>query len=121
VSTSNVSDPGNKLVHINSAGDVLQASTTVASLAVALVALLHTTSLAKLIVLSIGNFGLPLGYAVLFCGLLALAASISSLSLIIHETGVSLGFLIMHRSNLSWLFMALVLFTLIYVGIATTY
>ncbi len=103
-------------------GEILQTSTTVASLVVAIVVLLPTnTSMAKLVIFSIGSFGLPLGVALLLCGFCALTASIWAVDGMRREAGMSVRSLITAKTNLSWLFLALCLFTIIYLGVATAY
>ena len=62
--------PPPSIVTYEDAGDVLQASTTVTSLAVALIALFPSSNtLAKLTVVTLGHWSLSLGFALLFCGL----------------------------------------------------
>jgi hypothetical protein len=102
-------------------GDILQASTTVAGLSVALVAFLPSNSFAKLIVLKVGSWELSLTTALLLCGLLALAASIWTLDKIRREAGLSVGALLVPRTHLSLLFFALVVFVLVYIGVVTTF
>ena len=100
-------------------GDILQASTTVAGLAVALVAFLPPSSIAKIIVLKVGNLGLSLSTALLLCGSLAIVASVWTLDKIRREAGLPATALLIPRTHLSLLFFSLIIFVLIYISIIT--
>jgi hypothetical protein len=100
-------------------GDILQASTTVAGLAVALVAFLPSGSITKIIIFKIGSLGLSLSTALLLCGTLAIAASVWTLDKIRREAGLSVDALLVPKTHLSLLFFSLVIFALIYIGVIT--
>lgn len=101
------------------AGDVLQTSTTVTSLTVALIVFFPSTSLPKLALVTIGHISLPLGIAVLFCGVAALMSSFLSLNRLRLKSGIH-GRSIMF-SHIGLLFIALFLFLLIFLGVAASY
>lgn len=103
-------------------GEILEASIIVAGLVVALLVLLPTNpSLSKLVILSIGGFKLTLGFALLMSGLCALTASLWAIDGLRRELEMPVRSLITPKTNLSWLFISLCLFTIIYLGVATTY
>jgi hypothetical protein len=101
------------------AGDILQASTTVAGLAVALVAFLPSSSMTSIKVLQIGGLGLSLGTALLLCGTLAITSSIWTLNKIQHDVGLSFRALLMFKTHphLSFLFYSLAIFVIVYIGV----
>ena len=106
-------------VSYDDAGDVLQASTTVTSLAVALTVLFPSTSLAKMTLITIGHWSLSLGPTVLMCGVCALMSSIWSLDHLRRKAGLTGRTMI--TSHIGLLFLALFLFVLIYLGVALSY
>jgi hypothetical protein len=105
-------------------GEILQASTTVASLAVAVVVLLPSiVTPTSLISLNVGGLelSLSLGLALLLCGICALTASLWALDAMRREVGLPFHSLVMARNNISWLFIALCLFIIIYLGVLINY
>jgi hypothetical protein len=100
----------NPQVQDSKVSDILQASTTVASLAVAIAVFLP--SLSKLVTLNIGSLQLPiLRPILLFCGLCALMSSFSSIRQLSRELKTS----VVPGTNLGWLLFALVLFAITYI------
>jgi hypothetical protein len=101
-------------------GDILLASTTVASLVIAVVALLpeHSSLInVNQVIASIGSLELSLGLALLFCGLCALTASIWAINGMRREANMPVSSLFVPRTNISVLFIALCLFTVIYLDV----
>src|SRR5258708_37671709 len=98
------------------AGDILQASTTVAGLAVALVAFLPPNSMTNIKVLQIGGVGLSLGTALLLCGTLAITSSIWTLNKIRSDVNIPFKALLMFKihPHLSFLFYSLAIFVIVY-------
>src|SRR2546423_864913 len=95
------------------------ASLAVAGAVVVLVALLPTTSIARILFIGIGHLTLTLVSALLFCGLFAISASIRTAYRLSRE--VELSGADLFKSNLGFLIIALVLFGLIYVAMTTWY
>lgn len=102
-------------------GDILQASITVASLAVAFVAFLPATSLSKSVILSLAGYSMSLGFALLACGTSALVSAFACIDRIRRKAGVPMALLLTCRSYLGILFYALVLFGLIYLTVVLSY
>jgi len=123
VSTTNGSPTptsGSPKPHLNNSADILQASTTVTSLTVALIALFPSTSLAKIELVKIGGqWSLTLGPVLLLCGVSALISSLWSVDHLRREASMTVRALM--QSNLGLLLIALILFLVIYVGIAASY
>lgn len=120
---STPSQGGHIAYYLADAGDVLQTSTTVTSLAVALTALFPTfPSLAKMELFKVGgHWSILLGPILLFCGMSALFSSFWSLDLLRRKAGISSIHSMLTSSPLGLLFLALILFACIYVGVAASY
>ena len=98
-------------------GDILQASTTVTSLAVVFLALFPVyPSLAKVELFKIGHIPVPCGMVLLFCGISALISSVWSIDHLRREANIKL-----KSSPLGLLLVALLLFAIMYIGIAASY
>jgi len=102
------------------AGDILLASTTVASLVIALVVFLpdHTSTInVNNVVIDLGGLGLSLGYALLVCGMCALTASIWAVDAMRREAKMPVRSLFVPRTNISYLFYSLIFFAGIYLTV----
>lgn len=115
VPTGGVSGGGVSTID-DSVGDVLQASTTVAGLAVAIIALFPAAVLSKMTVMTLGHWSLPLKGTLLLCGAMALLSGAVALDKLRRRAQLSV--FSMLSSHIGLLYIALLLFLLVYLGVA---